>query len=99
MWTHDSFIVRFTHIIIYNVFPPSPLTTTTSTITTTTTVTTMNSGLTVTRDFEALDMARVLDFDKGSGTVASASAVRDEPLMIGDFEGDGTGGLCFVAIA
>ena len=98
MWTHDSFIVRFTHIIIYNVFPPSPLTTTTSTITTTTTsttITTMNSGLTVTRDFEALDMARVLDFDKGSGTVASASAVRDEPLMIGDFEGDGTGDISF----
>jgi hypothetical protein len=56
---------------------------------------TKKSGLTVTRDFEALDMTRVLDFDKGAGTVASASAVRDEPIMIGDFEGDGTGDISF----
>ena len=56
---------------------------------------TKKSGLTVTRDFEALDMTRVLDFDKGAGTVVSASAVRDEPLMIGDFEGDGTGDISF----
>lgn len=56
---------------------------------------TKKSGLTVTRDFEALDMARVLDFDKGAGTVASATVVRDEPVMIGDFEGDGTGDISF----
>jgi hypothetical protein len=56
---------------------------------------TKKSGLTVTRDFEALDMSRVIDYDKGSGTVASASAVRDEPIMIGDFEGDGTGEISF----
>jgi hypothetical protein len=56
---------------------------------------TKKSGLTVVRDFEALDMARVLDFDKGANTVASASVVRDEPVMIGDFEGDGTGDISF----
>lgn len=56
---------------------------------------TKKSGLTVTRDFEALDMARVIDYDKGAGTVVSASAVRDEPLMVGDFEGDGTGDISF----
>lgn len=56
-------------------------------------VTNKKSGLTVSRDFEAMDMARVLDFEEVSG--GRVAAVRDEAIMIGDYEGDGTSQISF----
>jgi hypothetical protein len=56
-------------------------------------MTNKKSGLTVTRDFEALDMARVLDYEEVSG--GRVAAVRDEPIMVGDYEGDGTSQISF----
>lgn len=51
------------------------------------------SGLIVTRDFEATDMGRVLDYEEVSG--GRVAAVRDEAIMVGDYTGDGTGQISF----
>lgn len=56
-------------------------------------VATKKSGLTVTRDFEANDMARVLDYEEVSG--GRVAAVRDESIMVGDYAGDGTSQISF----
>lgn len=56
-------------------------------------LTNKKSGITVTRDFEATDMARVLDFEEVLG--GRVAAVRDEAFMIGDYQGDGTSQISF----
>ena len=54
--------------------------------------TTKKSGVTGTRPFETTDMNRVLDFEDAGRIVAVG---RDETVMIGDYEGDGTGQISF----
>lgn len=56
-------------------------------------LTTKKSGLQVTRDFEAMDMTRVLDYEEVTG--GRVVAVRDETMMVGDYVGDGTGQISF----
>ena len=56
-------------------------------------LTTKKSGLTVTRNFEATDTTRVLDYEEVTG--GRVVAVRDETLMVGDYVGDGTGQISF----
>ena len=56
-------------------------------------LTTKKSGLQITREFEAIDMTRVLDYEEVAG--GRVVAVRDESMMVGDYVGDGTGQISF----
>ena len=56
-------------------------------------LTTKKSGLQVTREFEAVDMTRVLDYEEVTG--GRVVAVRDETMMVADYVGDGTGQISF----